>query len=303
MSELTFPIQVKLKNTNFNPFNEVVKEWEVDFLQLGNGRFEANLHQLIFPQIHFASVSFNSSVKQEGFSPPGIWSFAFVLDKNLIWRNYRVHPYSIIIYAPNSPIHAVSSPGFEVQIVSVADHLLREKLSNQLSILEKIENNVTLLPTRKDWESIFNWITDELENPPSKEPFQQLEKVINVIDNSEPYLKEASITSRVLLLTQVESFIQNHIKESISVKDLAMNLEVSERTLLYAIRERYGINTKAFIKALKLNAVHKALYKEENKKSIAQTAKEYGFWHMGQFHTDYKSYFGELPSFTKAAKV
>jgi AraC family ethanolamine operon transcriptional activator len=102
-----------------------------------------------------------------------------------------------------------------------------------------------------------------------------------------------------VLITQVEQFIQQNLTESITIPQIASRFNVSERTLLYAFKKRFGISTKSFIKTLKLNAVHKELYNNPDNHSISSIAKKHGFWHMGQFYADYKAFFGELPSETQ----
>jgi len=82
------------------------------------------------------------------------------------------------------------------------------------------------------------------------------------------------------------------------VVDIARHLQVSERTLLYAFKNRFNMSTKAYINTLRLNHVHHALYKQLGDKPVASIARESGFWHMGQFFKDYKRFFGVLPSET-----
>lgn len=299
MQEFKFPIIVDLQNTNFNPFNEIVKEWQVDFTQLGNGKFNASLKQVIYPQIHFASVHFKSQVKQEGISPPGIWSFALVKDPEIRWRNYLVEPHSIIVYSPESEINAVSFPGFDVRIISVSDVELKKHCNEKcLNIIEKVQNHLTLKCNPTQWNSLFNWISGMINEPPIEEPYEAISKITPLLLESEPYSHEVSSSNRLKLIKQVESHIQENITEVVSIKELTQTFNISERTLLYTFKQRFKISTKAFVKALKLNQVHQELYQNNNGNSISSIAKKYGFWHLGQFHTDYKLFFGELPSET-----
>lgn len=79
--------------------------------------------------------------------------------------------------------------------------------------------------------------------------------------------------------------------------DLCAELGVSDRTLRYAFRERFGIGPMAFFRALRLNAVRAAL-KGDSTTPIASVANRYGFQHHGNFAADYRRAFGELPSRT-----
>ena len=56
--------------------------------------------------------------------------------------------------------------------------------------------------------------------------------------------------------------------------------------------EAYGISTKAYLHALRLNAVRLTLLDSNDSQLIADAANNQGFWHMGQFTADYKKMFG-----------
>lgn len=73
----------------------------------------------------------------------------------------------------------------------------------------------------------------------------------------------------------------------------------SRRTMEYAFKEKYGIGPKEYMKKVRLNLVRRELKYADPKKAIVQeVANRYGFWHLGHFGSDYKRFFGELPSDT-----
>jgi AraC family ethanolamine operon transcriptional activator len=79
------------------------------------------------------------------------------------------------------------------------------------------------------------------------------------------------------------------------VLDLCRELDVCERTLLYAFREVRGQSPMAYRKALRLNGVRQEL-KDADIASVHAIAQRWGFWHTGEFAADYRRLFGELPS-------
>ena len=91
--------------------------------------------------------------------------------------------------------------------------------------------------------------------------------------------------------------LQN-ITEPNSVVSIASYLKVSERTLLYAFRNRFDMGSKAYMLVLKLNHAHHRLHQENNTRSISSIVRDSGFWHLGQLYKDYKNLFGCLPSET-----
>ncbi|RLA47881.1 MAG: AraC family transcriptional regulator, partial [Gammaproteobacteria bacterium] len=74
---------------------------------------------------------------------------------------------------------------------------------------------------------------------------------------------------------------------------------VSERTLEYAFREHLGQSPKTFTLTYRLNKVRKMLrHADPDTDRIHKIAGYHGFFHAGQFASDYNRLFGELPSET-----
>lgn len=287
-------------------FNCVVKEWTVDFIQLGGGAFSSEIQQIIFPEFQLSRVCFNSKVKQEGTSPKGYWSFAFVEDKRLFWRNYEVPPYSVIVYQPGSVINAVSSKGFEVHLLSVREDLFLRLINeeNVEGVQHKLDHGLLSI-NPSNWRQLRAKISSGIDQCLKEGYYDEksflsdfLKLVFQSIKESSVETKKVSNLSRLEVLSQAELFIRNHISEQISVTMVAEYCEISERTLLYTFKKRFGVGVKTFIKILRLNAVYEKLHNEMDEKTISNVAREYGFWHMGQFHKDYKEFFDELPSYT-----
>ena len=122
--------------------------------------------------------------------------------------------------------------------------------------------------------------------------------IIGLMKGAEISKDKVSGKKRLQMLHTAESIMVKHITEPISIQDIASQLNVSERTLLYAFKKRFDMGPKVFMKILRLNHVHHLLNQDNGKDSISAIARESGFWHMGQFHVDFKSFFGELPSET-----
>jgi AraC family ethanolamine operon transcriptional activator len=84
-----------------------------------------------------------------------------------------------------------------------------------------------------------------------------------------------------------------------SIQELCSVANVSERTLEYAFRERFGQSPKAFTLTHRLNNVRKMLrHADPDADRIHEIAGLHGFFHTGQFASDYNRLFGELPSET-----
>ena len=300
------PLIISQSDLNLHEFTELVKDWEIDFIQLGGGSFLCSLDQILFPEFQLSSLCFNSRVKQEGRSPKGYWTFTFANTENgLFWRNYKVEPQSLIIYAPGSEINGVSSAHFEPFLFSVHEDILMAliKKTNAPEVLSLLKNEI-LVSDSPLWNELKNQIKTGIADYKTKPNYEGkphflrdfLYALLELIKTAKPSVKKVSSKSRLQLLVDAERFIQQHLHEQVSVLDIANHCQVSERTLLYTFKKRFGIGPKAYTKILKLNHVYRVLQKAPNSQTIANIAREYGFWHMGQFHADYKDFFGELPS-------
>ena len=101
------------------------------------------------------------------------------------------------------------------------------------------------------------------------------------------------------LVKRADSFMRDRIAAPITLSDLCQELKTSPRSLYYAFSEYLGLPPMQYLKILRLQGVHRALKSAEPQTSkVTDIAGRYGFWHMGQFSTDYRILFGESPSTT-----
>jgi AraC family ethanolamine operon transcriptional activator len=73
------------------------------------------------------------------------------------------------------------------------------------------------------------------------------------------------------------------------------------RTLIYSFKDWFGMGPIAYLKLLRLNAVHRRLKEPRESVRIFDVAADFGFWHMGHFSTNYKRVFGVTPTQTVSA--
>ncbi len=95
-------------------------------------------------------------------------------------------------------------------------------------------------------------------------------------------------------------FVERRFPAPITLSALARNCRVSERTLEYGFRQVYGTTPMAFIRSQRLSRNRAELMRATADASISETARKYGFTHMGQYSRDYRRLFGETPSLTLA---
>lgn len=105
-------------------------------------------------------------------------------------------------------------------------------------------------------------------------------------------------------LRRAREYIDARAGERISLSNLCVASECSERTLRTVFRECYGTTPMAFVKKLRLQGLRRDLRGASPYTStVLSLALRWGFWHMGHLGRDYGSMFGESPSETLRGEV
>lgn len=114
-----------------------------------------------------------------------------------------------------------------------------------------------------------------------------------VIPDECPHL----IRKRQLLAKACERMAQCS-EAPLSLEALCQEIGTSRRTLNDVFQDLMGLSPARYQRALRLNAVRRALRQARPGTTVQEVATEWGFWHLGQFAHDYRQLFGEKPSAT-----
>lgn len=304
---------------DFEVLSETVRAWDIDFCQLDRGETKADLLQYISGNFNLSYALFNRHYHQQGSTPVGMRTFAIV-EENVVGLNWFGKPVtasSLLCFPASREIECISRPGFNVCTLSFPEKLM-EQVAGELGIpqLKDIlpseanirECNATLMHSLRIQ---LRELTKELVKSPEKFLDANLCNIIEteilhslltiLVDSSVFREYHATAWKRSQALTKVKEYIQDSVAdlEFVSVKDLCLHAGVSDRTLQHAFKEYYGVTPQQYLKSLRLHNVHKEIKAGENTTlKISDIANKWGFWHMGQFATDYRRMFGELPSTT-----
>jgi AraC family ethanolamine operon transcriptional activator len=90
-----------------------------------------------------------------------------------------------------------------------------------------------------------------------------------------------------------------NLEKSLTLKQLAKNLESSSSALSYGFQDLFGLSPLRYLKVRRLHAVRQHLKARDPENcTIAILASQFGFYSPSHFTRDYKAMFGELPSET-----
>jgi AraC-like DNA-binding protein len=103
---------------------------------------------------------------------------------------------------------------------------------------------------------------------------------------------------------RAEAFIHDHIRNVLTVDDIASAAGVSTRTLYAGFKRWQNTNPMTYVKDAKLQSVRHELERCRTLEGgrVQEVATRFGFSNLSQFSRDYKARFGETPSTTLKAE-
>ncbi|UAJ73374.1 helix-turn-helix domain-containing protein [Synechocystis sp. PCC 7339] len=123
--------------------------------------------------------------------------------------------------------------------------------------------------------------------------------IISAIPSSEDnYQQSLKYLRRWSLVEEVESYLLNNLAQPITLKELCDRFYTTKSPLTSAFQEMLGMSPLAYLKVLRLHAIHRVLKSADPDTTIVSLMHKFGFWHAGRFSLDYKKLFGESPSET-----
>ena len=304
------------KFAEFDEFNEFAAAWDVDFRQLTRGLLNASLAQIVSSEYSLSRAKFDQTSYQQGSAIPGMRTFA-LLDTSapeVNWCGRTFSPDTIAIFPKDRDFRCVSPPGFSVYTFSFSEKTLTAA-SRRLGLPDICSNLKTQDETRlivRQKANVLCHTANEafsycclpgktvLPKDVTKAIFGEriAEQLILVLSSAETLQKTPSGCTLTAAINPALSYIEEHLAEGITVRDVSKATGVSRRTLEYAFRKQLDASPKSFINEQRLILTRRTLRRELGERAIADIANQFGFWHMGQFARDYYRRFGELPSQT-----
>lgn len=99
-------------------------------------------------------------------------------------------------------------------------------------------------------------------------------------------------------LQRAVAFIELNIAEQISISAVALEAQMSVRSLQLKFKQYFGQTPLAYIKAKRLRTAHRLLREGASNVSVTEIALSCGIEHLGRFSRDYQEAFGCKPSDT-----
>ncbi|MDV7145676.1 helix-turn-helix domain-containing protein [Tropicimonas sp. TH_r6] len=289
---------------------ESVRAWDVEFYPLSRDRSVRTVGTLVQGVGRDAIFSYSSyapGLSMFGSTPEGQVTFNVMEpSQRRYWvRGHDVDSDMVWVFPVGAELRSVSSPGFEVYTLSAPPEKL-ERVAEALELpVPPGSKRPETFPVRpKDLEKL-RMLLRLLRDGHAPFPVNPFEEALRLLvpawlgsfasdKKRRPTMRARDIAVRKVLELQDEPDLVRF-----SLDDMLKVANVSERTLQYAFRERFGVTPGAFIKAKRLTLVRSALRRADpDDSSVGEVAARFGFWHVGQFAADYRNAFDEVPSKT-----
>lgn len=291
-------------------FARHISQGILEYSQLEPGYFYGELTEVLSKKVIVSTHKMNRIIQQEG---PGIEDFTtFLLPGNMVqdfsWRKQRLTGKRIGILKSKMYHFAISMPNFFGTPISLNNNYFNElilKHGYDTSIYKAIQQREAIDINPEDAYEMQQ-IVIELCNSNSvdynllvrKLPLLILKAIENVFEESG---KKVSSSRDIIFMNSI-NYIKKNLDQKISVREICLAVDISERSLRYIFNEKCGLSPNRYIVSMKLNKVRKEIKNAAIDHDIHLIAGKWGFSHSGQFAADYKKLFGELPSETLARK-
>ena len=299
----------------FVEMSNVLRGWNIEIRQLQEGKIHDTLKQLKVKNILFSYAEFSGLTHQLGDIPPGR-TFAFYTGKSsqLIWRKKDIPFDAMMIFPLNSKLDVVvKGSKTNIHTISVSEEDLLSRLQeNERDIYNSLVSTkdlITMHPSQmKNLQEVYGkYIQSAEENPDliNEKNFQiclEEELFTALIDVllCEGNIKHSATKERIVQSwDKLEMYIETHKQRPIMLSELSKATDIGQRSIFRLFKDRFNLTPKAYLNKLRLNGVRNDITQMDfTKNNITDIARNWGFWHMGQFAADYKRLFGELPSET-----
>ena len=292
-----------------------MRSWNLDYQQLETGNFSSELLMFGNDTVIFGRETLGRRVRQKGASPAGLITFGILVNPKICirWRNYDISGDMLCIFPQDGELDSVTHDDFDVFPISISEKILNQtcRLLELPDINALIDDNEVLRCNTRKLSEFRNWLlaiyhelvtgTAAIRNAQFLKQIERglADRLIRILAERHQPVSINPFRKRDKALQAAENYIAESVSGEITIPELCLAVNVSERTLEYAFRERYKLTPKRYILMHRMNSVRKQLRKANPKEcTVSGIARQYGFWHMGQFGTDYKKLFAELPSET-----
>ena len=316
------PIITHLRTKDADELAEFAQGWNQEYIQLKKGAFEWDTRIIQIDGFQFIEEFYGAPTLLRGNTPAETFAIGIpqVYGEESLYGGNNISENCCLIgnFAGYLDLKSGNQTRLLI-IVAPIDHTLARAEQMQRPITrERLLSPAMMLCDLEALRQLSDYLAELLtlaKNYPQRltDNSQTTSMANLILDDALPLLLDVLISDsnfvpekesrRRKLGKRAEAFMRDHFFVPITLTDLCQGLKTNQRSLYYACQECFGLPPMQYLKILRLHGVRRALKSADPQTSkVTKIAGLYGFWHMGQFSTDYRIMFGESPSTTLRSK-
>jgi AraC family transcriptional regulator, ethanolamine operon transcriptional activator len=296
-------------------FTEHVRPWQVDFTQIRRGRFQASGFIVSLGRMTFGSVHLNQPTVRRVRVPPGQYSvFAIRPDSDPTFLGAQGVRVGDCVTVPGGTGFEAVTRGQFAGVAFSFDADLWHSSGEWFAPLPEDTGPCPLIenvgePWAKRLYALVDCALEAVSDNPRALDDGRIravltERILQHVRSGHRVYEHESTEHRArarrrAAVQRAREFIDARLSEPIRLEQVCRYACAQSRTLEYGFREVFDTPMVSYIKALRMNRVHKLLRcPSQSHRTVSELALDTGFWHLSQFASDYKKFFGESPSQT-----
>lgn len=292
-----------------------LSRWQHDYEQVRPGRFSGRVHTAWLGPMQLIHERIDHAFRYRGTSWHGSRVFFSYLPgcADIFYDNRPVGASALVTHRWNGVERVNSSNRINLVLVAIDEDFLAQSLAPLPGVAELLQTPSPVCYTSgRDSITTFHRTVHGtlaellqspslLENERARNLLQQrvLDSIIAVLSDAAALGGRLPAPStRSYIVGRAVDYLEAHLADPISVRDVCAAIRVCPRTLSYAFYEALGTSPKSYLLAARLNRTYRELADGRVHASIESIATRWGFAHMGRFAQYYRAAFGERPSET-----
>jgi AraC family ethanolamine operon transcriptional activator len=294
-------------------YEQISAPWEVLTTPKDRKPFGHRKSYLISPSVILYRESFDSSIHSQGLTPAGMLCVSLPLRLGAHSSYWNASPREAALPASlPGALDVVLDAGQEHLIVLVNLVLIRKTWPAY--IVRSIEHALASrwLPAHSGAvERLASWLLMVLETAHQQpECFRQsasvhafeaelLDRLAQTVQLPPAKAIRSDATHRERGLARAIEYMRENDAALVTVPQLCLAANVSQRTLEYAFRDAFGLTPIGYLRLHRFHLARNCLLAARpERESVTNIAYRAGFFELGRFSGTYRSLFGERPSDT-----
>ncbi|MFL9893475.1 helix-turn-helix domain-containing protein [Paraburkholderia sp. RL17-381-BIF-C] len=290
--------------------------WNQSYCQISRGAFDGSVSSCHAGGVRVLVERLNRTVYQRGQVAASrvAVGIPFQLEGHALLCGQTSHRDGLHVFSGDGGFEFLSPDkhvvvNLEIEPGAIGDPLLRSQFDEMTLLLGSRPGVLNVDPARlQGFREVLKQLLDAVAATPTllddaavaaafeKSVIFGLADVLQDLRDADPHGNVEARTARNWQLVRgVRELIEESPQCPLSVAELCARFRASRRTLQYAFEDTLGVNPSAYMRAVRLDHVRREL---RGSASVTEVATRWGFWHFGNFSSEYRGQFGELPSET-----